>query len=270
MLSSIGEFTGQDRIDNNIIHFPTVEKLKADGSADRRYGAKNKVGFRTSTKMECLYNREEILSIFNIFDTRVKTANTISKEFNSRRNLTMFVSSINLGLRGGDFCCLKWSNIFNEDWTFKNGTDYIPEKTIRRDENDNIIRVKHIELLWNHDFEVVILEWLNWLNDKIAPQSIDGFIFASQKGGHIGAKRWWEIMEKTRKSAGIKQKIGTHGLRKTMAHHYVMNAIDKNEALMQLSILFGHSDVRTTQRYACLEKQDIIENKERMSFIYDA
>ena len=35
------------------------------------------------------------------------------------RNLTMFICSINIGLRGGDFCKLKWKNIFDEKWGLK-------------------------------------------------------------------------------------------------------------------------------------------------------
>ena len=31
----------------------------------------------------------------------------------------------------------------------------------------------------------------------------------------------------------------------------------------------GHSDLRITERYACLEKKNIEAGKQRMSFIYD-
>ncbi len=76
-------------------------------------------------------------------------------------------------------------------------------------------------------------------------------------------------MEDTRREAGIKQKIGTNGLRKTMAHQYIKNAPDKSQALLEVSSQFNHSDLSFTERYACLEKKNIDAGKQRMSFIYD-
>jgi len=70
-------------------------------------------------------------------------------------------------------------------------------------------------------------------------------------------------VEDTRKEAGIKQKIGTNGLRKTMAHQYIKNAPDKSQALLEVSSQFGHSDLRITERYACSEKKILrLESRE--------
>lgn len=46
-------------------------------------------------------------------------------------------------------------------------------------------------------------------------------------------------MESVRKEAGIKQKIGTHGLRKTMAYQYITNAPDKSQALFKYQVSLG-------------------------------
>lgn len=250
----------------DVIQYP---RLKADGTPDLRYGSKRKVGTRESTKMECLYERDEIIAIYNIFQDRIENATSLTKEMIARRNLTMLVCAINVGLRGGDFCSLKWSDIFDRNWDYKTSADYVPEKTNKRDEDGNITKAKHIELSWNNDFETALSEWLIWLNSYDAKQELDDYIFKSQKSSYLGSKRWWKIMEDTRKEAGIKQKIGTHGLRKTMAHQYIKNAPDKSQALLEVSSQLGHSDLRVTERYACLEKKNIEAGKQRMSFIYD-
>jgi hypothetical protein len=141
----------------DIINMP---RFKADGTPDLRYGSKQKIGIRESTKMECLYERNEIVAIYKIFQDRIENASSLSKEKNARRNLTMFVCAINVGLRGGDFCSLKWSDIFNTDWSYKSSADYVPEKTIRRDDSGQIVNAKHIELSWNDDFEIALYDWL--------------------------------------------------------------------------------------------------------------
>ncbi len=122
---------------------------------------------------------------------------------------------------------------------------------------------------WNKDFETAQSEWLTWLNNYDAEQKLDDYIFKSQRSSYLGSKRWWKIMEDTRREAGIKQKIGTNGLRKTMALQYIKNAPDKSQALLEVSSQFNHSDLRITERYACLEKKNIDAGKQRMSFIYD-
>lgn len=121
----------------DVIQYPHI---KADGTPDLRYGSKQKVGTRESTKMECLYERDEIIAIYNLFQDRIENATSLAKEMIARRNLTMLVCAINVGLRGGDFCSLKWSDIFDRNWDYKSSADYVPEKTNKRDEDGNITK----------------------------------------------------------------------------------------------------------------------------------
>lgn len=230
---------------NNIVDFPILQNTKK---------RKNNVG--KSTKMWCLESEEEILKVYNVFKCRYDNAKTTSKKKNTLRNLTMFVCAINIGLRGGDFCNLKWSDIYDCDWNLKDKAEYVPEKTKRCH--------KHIDLYWNKDFEIAIQRWKNCVN----PCNINSYIFISQKGERITEKAWYSIMEKTRKEAGITQKIGTHGLRKTMANRYIKCAEDKGQALLEVSSMFGHSDLRITERYACLEDESIRDTKQKTAFLY--
>ncbi len=73
-----------------------------------------------------------------IFLDRIENASSLSKEKIARQNITMFCA-INVGLRGGDFCSLKWSDIFDKNWDYKTSADYVPEKTIQKDEDGNMI-----------------------------------------------------------------------------------------------------------------------------------
>lgn len=226
-----------------------------------------------ASTMECLYSRDEILAVYSVFKFRVENADTTSKQRIARRNLTMFVCAINIGLRGGDFCSLKWSDIFNPDWTFKVDARFTPQKTSKYK--------KKVDLIWNRDFEIALTDWLQWLqwkNNDEGRQKLDDYIFTAQKKHKdrvtgeekesIDSKSWWRIMETARKEAGIKQKIGTHGCRKTMVNQYIKNSEDKSKGLMEMSSHLKHSDIRTTEIYACLDRENIRETKQKMSFIY--
>lgn len=225
---------------NNIIQFPSPKKEQQT---------------RQSTKMWCLKDKYEIKKLYNVFYNKVRESKTKSKYVVSLRNLTMYVCAINIGLRGGDFCNLKWSDIYDDNWNFKQNAEYVPQKTKKCH--------KHINLSWSDDFEIVLEKW----KQVIQPQKLDGYIFISQKGSCITEKSWYKIVETSRKEAGIVQKIGTHGLRKTMANQYIKCAEDKSQALLEVSNMFGHSDLRITERYACLEDENIKRTKQRMSFL---
>lgn len=216
-----------------------------------------------STKMWCLRDRSEIKAVFDIFQRKVDEAHTAKRYTIALRNLTMFVCAISIGLRGGDFCKLVWSDIFDDNWNFRsyNNNDFVPEKTQGYH--------KHISLYWNSDFENAMQRWLLWNNENVFQQNLNGYIFPSQKGGsHIEEKAWYKIMESTRKEAGIRQKIGTHGLRKTMANQYIKNAEDPAAALVEAQQMLGHSSQIVTMNYTCLMGENIWKNKERAAFLY--
>lgn len=223
------------------------------------------------TTMECLYNENEIKALYNVFKHHIAEANTSAMERAARRNLTMYVCAIEIGLRGGDFCSLKWSDIFNPDWTFNQSAEFVPQKTSKIG--------KHVDLTWGVNFEEAMSAWLAWKNIYIRQQKLDDYIFTAQKSHkdrrtgeirpYIDSKAWYKIVEAARKEAGIKQKIGTHGLRKTMANQYIKHSEDKSEALLDVSEQLGHSDVRCTRKYACIQREQIIKVKQRMVRLFE-
>ena len=205
-----------------------------------------------STEMECLYNKDEILSVYNVFKTDVDNATTVNKEKNAMRNLTMFICAINIGLRGGDFCKLTWKDVYEDGWRIKKSQKFVPEKTERRDRCGNVIKRKYVKLRYDSDFKMAIQNWHKWLEDHNETPELTDYIFSSNKGEHIGEMTWYRTVERNRIKAGIKQSIGTHGLRKTFGHSYYLAAPDKQQALIQLMTIFGHSDMRITLRYICI------------------
>lgn len=217
-----------------------------------------------STEMECLYTTEEILAVYNVFKSRVESASSLAKERSAMRNLTMFVCAINIGLRGGDFCKLTWKRIYDENWNIKRMEKFAPEKQTRRTRTGRIIKRKYAKLRFDSDFKETINSWLQWNIEHGYRPDLDDYVFKTQKRKHIEEKSWYTIVERARIEAGIKQSIGTHGLRKTFGHRYYLSAPNKQEALTQLMIIFAHSDMRVTLKYICISDEEIFENQERM------
>lgn len=258
-------------LNNNIIDLKEVvvkRKIESDKKLDRQK-IKDEIKQRKSTEMKCLYNEDEIKSVYNVFKEKFDNTRKTYGKYLALRNLTMFVCSISIGLRGGDFCSLKWNDIFDDNWKFKELPDFIPEKTIHQNE-DGTYRYKRIKLYWNSDFETALLNFYDWRKENYPSQEInlDDYIFVSRKGGNVGRIEWWRIVESARKEAGIEQKIGTHGLRKTMAHSYIENSSDKSTALMEVCIQLGHSSPKVTSRYACIEENVMKENRRKTSCIF--
>lgn len=217
-----------------------------------------------STEMDCLHTTKEILQVYNVFKTKLENAKSTCKERDSLRNLTMFVCAINIGLRGGDFCKLTWERIYDKNWEIKNMEKFAPEKQTRRTRTGEIIKRKYVKLRFDSDFRKAISTWLQWNIDHGYQPNLEEYVFTTQKGGHIKEKTWYEIIEKARVDAKITQSIGTHGLRKTYGHRYYLAAPNKQDALIQLMIIFGHSDMRITLKYICVSDEEIFENQERM------
>lgn len=223
-----------------------------------------------STLMDCLHSEAEIQAVYDVFHKNLLEARTVAKKRTAMRNMTMFVCAINLGLRGGDLCNLRWNNIFDKNWGFLYQPDFVPQKTKRYK--------KHVKLTWNYDVEDVLIEWLNWLSEHGEPQKLDDFIFTSPKvsfdketgkclGNAIQVRSFWRIMEKTRKEAGIRQKIGTHGCRKTMVNRHINLSDDKTEGLIEMQGYLNHSSARITLGYACITQEKIQKTKDKMAFL---
>lgn len=63
------------------------------------------------------------------------------------------------------------------------------------------------------------------------------------------------------------QHFSTHSLRKTFGRQVVeMAGTDAEFALIKLSELFNHSDIKTTRRYLGLRSEELLETYDLLSF----
>lgn len=250
--------------EDNIIHLKKEDpiKLKKDGTPDKRWGVSNKPRndngeIDGAKKMSCLYTQDEIRMIYNKYVEKVEIATAYYQEKMARRNLCMFVCSINVGLRGGDFCKLTFKDIFDYNWDFKIDHEKMTQK-----------RNKNAKIDFNFDFQSAILCYVDWLKSYGYIPKLDDYIFTSRKGGYLGRQEWWKINSTTCKEVGITRPIGTHGLRKTFAHSFIENGENESDDMENLSRMLGQSNVRVTREYACKNNESINKIVNKMAFIY--
>lgn len=103
---------------------------------------------------------------------------------------------------------------------------------------------------------------------EIKPQSTNDFIFTSQKGSVYSVQRINVVFKEVKVKYNLKIKnFSTHTMRKTFGRQVYNNAGSNAElALVKLSELFNHSDVRTTRKYLGLRTEELMEAYDLLSF----
>ncbi len=82
----------------------------------------------------------------------------------------------------------------------------------------------------------------------------EDYLFKSRKGsGPITGVQAWQILNKAASSVGIKERVGTHTLRKTFGYHAYQQGID----ITLLQKVFNHSTPSITLRYIGITQEDI-------------
>ncbi|TFD96854.1 site-specific integrase [Dysgonomonas capnocytophagoides] len=152
------------------------------------------------------------------------------------------------GLRISDLQRLKFCDILNSD------TLTIIEKKTKKQRtikiNDQL--KKHIQSCYK----------------EIKPLSPNDNIFTSQKGTIYSVQRINVVFKEIRVKYNLKIKnFSTHSMRKTFGRQVYNNAGSNAElALVKLSELFNHSDVRTTRKYLGLRSEELMEAYDLLSF----
>lgn len=103
---------------------------------------------------------------------------------------------------------------------------------------------------------------------EIKPLSPNDYIFTSQKNTVYSVQRINVVFKDIRVRYNLKIKnFSTHSMRKTFGRQVYNNAGSNAElALVKLSELFNHSDIRTTRKYLGLRTEELMEAYDLLSF----
>lgn len=199
--------------------------------------------------------RKVIMSIKNSYttsdylewDSMLSTVRKLYRDKEYRMSLLVGCGSF-FGLRISDILSLTWDMLLDKD-TFT----LIEKKTGKRRE----IRI-------NSNFQKHIADCCMALG--VTDRSEKCFI--SRKHTVYTTQRINKKLKEIRAKYDLKiEHFSTHSLRKTFGRKIVEAAgKDAEFALIKLSELFNHSDVRTTRRYLGLRQQELLETYSMLTF----
>lgn len=171
----------------------------------------------------------------------LKQIETIKKLLKSQnmRDYCLFVFGINSGLRISDLLKLRISDIT------ENGK--IKDRIRLREKKTN----KFKDFPLSTSTKSALKDYL-----KTRTYTENEPLFISRKNkGFLLRQQAYKIINDVAKSVGIKEKIGTHTLRKTFGYHAYNNGYD----ITLIQKLFNHSSIAVTLRYIGIT-QDEMDN----------
>lgn len=152
------------------------------------------------------------------------------------RDYVLFTLGINSGLRVSDLLQLRVAEVIDEKGKVRDRITVREKKTGKTKTfpfSDTVIKALH--------------EYLPSL-------SIDSVLFPSRKGGTpISRQQAYRILNDAAKAIGIKDKIGTHTLRKTFGYHAYLSGVD----VTRIQALLNHSSPRETLRYIGITQDEL-------------
>ena len=227
-------------------------RINADGTIDQRHKNTSNKKAGVSSKVYFL-NMEEIELMKNAFLRNIKSSYEPTNELMNRRNYALFCMGVNVGLKIGDLIRLKWCDIYDKYWEFKDFTNIKPKKTERFN--------KYITIVFNDSFKAAVQDYKNEVIRLRALPKLDDYIFSGKMYANIPIKEKsvCAIMKKTAEEAGIKKNVGAETLRKTFGRNFYMQSTDRGFALGMLQECFGHGSLDSTLRYIGFTMDELIK-----------
>ena len=240
----------------SVVSFHTKENIKLTKNGEIKKTPNNTKENRDNVQP---IKEDDIHKIVKYYKNKIDNARSLSNELSARRDMSLMIMGINISLRVSDLITLKWSDIYESDWTFKSGKVIKPKKTA----NHN----KHVLLKFNNDFKNAIEYYRPYCGEII---DMDSYIFVGGDDGHISDATVEYSLKQAAKTVGIKYNVNTHSLRKTFCRLRYDHAEDKSKVLVELMVLLNHSSVNVTKRYICINEEELEELYNSVSIGFDA
>lgn len=181
------------------------------------------------------------------WNTMLNLVRKLYNDGNYRISLLVACGSF-FGLRGGDLLTLTWEQLLQSD-TF----ELIEKKTGKK----RVLKIN--SQLQKHIKDCYV---------KINPTDISSHCFMSQKNCVYSIQRINVILKEIKVKYNLKiNNFSSHSFRKSFGRAVYNNAGDNSEmALVKLSELFNHSDIKTTRKYLGLRQEELLETYELLRF----
>lgn len=172
------------------------------------------------------------------------------------RDNMLFIVGINFGLRISDLVQLRFSNLINDNLTFKSTFPVFEKKTrnTRKQKKNRYITIN-----------TAVIEAVTLYLENTPGVSLSDYMFRSESncGSNQNKPMHRNSVDKILKGIGddlgLNMHISTHTLRKTFAYHQMVMSNNDPRKLLLLSKMLGHSSVAITMDYIGITGEEIEE-----------
>ena len=178
----------------------------------------------------------------------------ISKE--RFRDNMLFIVGINFGLRVSDLRMLRFSNLINDDFTFRDRFPILEKKTknTRKRQRNRYITINS-----------AVIDAVTLYLENTPGVRLDDYMFKSVSNNSSGknapmSKQGVDLILKgVARDLGLGNRMATHSLRKTFAYHQMVMSGNDPRKLLLLQKMFGHSSAAQTLDYIGITGEEIDE-----------
>ena len=170
------------------------------------------------------------------------------------RDNMLFIVGINFGLRVSDLRALRFSNLINDDFTFRDRFPILEKKTknTRKRQKNRYITINS-----------AVIDAVTLYLENTPGVRLDDYMFKSASNNSIGknvpiSKQGVDLMLKgVARDLGLGNRMATHSLRKTFAYHQMVMSGNDPRKLLLLQKMFGHSSAAQTLDYIGITSEEI-------------
>jgi integrase len=164
------------------------------------------------------------------------------KKQKNPRDFLLFVMGINTALRISDLLKLKVGDVKDEQGSIKNFL-YLKEEKTKKDK----------KVVINNGVREALEHYFN----KTGAYDFGQYLFRSEKSKNnkpLTRIRAWQLVNRWCREVGIKERIGTHTLRKTAGYQMRVRG---GVALEIIQGILGHSSMKITSRYIGVSNDEL-------------
>jgi integrase/recombinase XerD len=169
---------------------------------------------------------------------RLLAAPLVSKP-HGLRDRAMIELMYGSGLRIGELCGLKLSNLFLRDGFLK---------IFGKGSKERLVPL-------GNKAQEALEHYLCLGRPQLLKSLASDDVFVSQNGRALSRKTFWLILKTYARRVGLRGSIKPHHLRHSFATHLLVNGAD----LRSIQEMLGHADISTTQIYTTLSRGELVQ-----------
>lgn len=246
---------------SNIIDFDLAKKSIQDNVIDvksvQNSRRKIKAGLiaPASERVEQELAQEHAAEPIKDMDDIIRISQHLIGEGRFRDNM-LFIVGINFGLRVSDLRVLRFGNLINDNFTFRDRFPVLEKKTknTRKKKRNRYITINS-----------AVIDAVTLYLENTPGIKLDDFMFRSESNNSKGknvpmSKQGIDLMLKgVARDLGLGNRMATHSLRKTFAYHQMVMSGNDPRKLLLLQKMFGHSSATQTLDYIGITSEEIDE-----------